>query len=483
MIRKATDKSRLLGWLTLILVVGFLSTSIAAYVVSSNSIRSGISNDALPLTGDNIYSEIQKDLLQPVLISSLMAHDTFVRDWILGGERNPQRITAYLKEIKEKYGSTSSFLISEGSRKYYFADGVLKTVRQSVPADSWYFRVRQMKAPYEINVDYDLANRNSLTVFINYRIVDRAGQYLGATGVGLTLDRVNTLIDRYQDQFKRRIFFVAPDGQITLTGKSMRQAQGSIHDLPGIREIADRILNRNNTSANLEYRQDGADVLVNARFIPELGWFLVVEQDGNEEIKPVKNVFLLNLAISLAASLLVLAVTLFAVNRYQRRLEQMATSDSLTGLLNRQAFEYVFQKMTADAKRTARPLSVVLFDIDLFKRVNDQYGHLEGDKVIREVADLAREACRASDEVVRWGGEEFMLILKDCPLEHARTLAEKLRLAVVGHAFPLAEKYGQITISLGVVQMDPDESETSLFNRADKALYLAKENGRNRTEG
>ncbi|HEX8979931.1 MAG TPA: sensor domain-containing diguanylate cyclase [Parasulfuritortus sp.] len=477
--RIASEKYRLLGWLSLILIVGFLSTSIAAYVVSSDSIRKSIANDALPLTSDNIYSEIQKDLLRPVFISSLMANDTFLRDWVLNGEKDVSQVTRYLAEVREKYGTISSFLVSEKTRRYYYAKGILKTVSPSVAADAWYFRVRRMTAPYEINVDYDLANHNSLTIFINHRVFDYQGHFIGAAGVGLTLGTVSQLIDRYEERFRRRIFFVAPTGRVVLTGKSMMQVHGSIRDLPGIRGVADRILNGKQAPTSLEYRQDGAEVLVNSRFIPELGWYLVVEQDGNSEIAPIKRTFLANLAVSLAASLLVLAVTLFAVNRYQRRLEHIATRDPLTGLLNRQAFEFVFQQLIAEAKRAGRPLSAVLFDIDLFKQVNDRYGHLEGDKVIREVAELARGACRASDVVVRWGGEEFMLILNDCRLDQAQAIAEKLRLAVAGHDFPLSAEHGPITISLGAVQLEPGESETSLFGRADRAMYLAKERGRN----
>jgi diguanylate cyclase (GGDEF)-like protein len=480
--RIPSEKFRLLGWLSLILIAGFLTTSIASYVVSSDLIRSNISHDALPLTGDNIYSEIQKDLLRPVFISSLMANDTFLRDWVLDGEHNVDQITRYLNEVKQKYGTISSFLVSERTHKYYYADGILKTVRPDVPADKWYFRVRSMQAPYETNVDYDMANRNTMTVFINHRVFDYHGNFIGATGVGLTLETMSRMLDRYQAQFRRRIYFVAPNGEIVLTGKSMRNIRGSIRDLPGIRTIADDILNSNDRPTGLEYQLNQAEILVNSRFIPELGWYLVVEQDGSKDIEPVRRIFLLNLAISLAASLLVLAITLFAVNRYQRRLERMATTDTLTELLNRQAFEFVFQHLLADAKRSGRPLSAILFDIDLFKAINDRHGHLTGDRIIRGVADLTRSVCRASDIGVRWGGEEFMLFLKDCPIEQATAIAEKLRQAIAGHDFLPGLEDARITVSLGVVQMRPGESETSLFGRADKALYAAKANGRNRVE-
>ena len=158
--RQLLKKYRLLAWIGVALVAGFLATSLVGYLVSMKSMRDGIGNQALPLTGDTIYSEIQKDILRPVFISSLMAHDTFVRDWIIGGEEGTEKITRYLNEIKQKYGVVTSFLVSEKSRKYYYADGVLKTVREDEPRDAWYFRVRQMKPDYETNVDPDMANRD-----------------------------------------------------------------------------------------------------------------------------------------------------------------------------------------------------------------------------------------------------------------------------------------------------------------------------------
>lgn len=474
-----SERSRLLGWLSAILVVGFLTTTIAGYIVSRDSIRDGIARQALPLTADNIYSEIQRDILQPVVISSLMSQDTFLREWILGGERDPGQIARYLNEIKKKYGTVSSFLVSERSRRYYYPGGTLKSVREDEPNDSWYFRVRDMKMPYETNVDYDMANRNTMTIFINYRVMDYHGNFIGATGVGLTLDTVSRLIDSYQEKFRRRIYFVDPQGTIVLAGKSMKDIRGSMRDLPGISALADKILSHGKEPSRLEYPRDGDMVLVNSRFIPELGWYLIVEQSERADIQAVKQVFGVNLAVSGAVSLLVLAITLFAVNRYQRRLESLATTDSLTGLMNRQAFESGFQKLIAEAKRSGRPFSAILLDIDLFKQVNNTFGHLEGDKVIRTMAQLISASTRETDVAARWGGEEFLIMLRDCPLEKAMEVAEKLRLTVSAHDFALDQTHAPITVSLGVAQYSAPESDAAFFARIDKSLYQAKEDGRN----
>ena len=320
------EKYRLFGWLSVILVVGFLSTSITGYIVSRNSIRSSIIEQALPLTADSIYSEIQKDLLQPIFISSMMAHDTFVREWIVDGERDTSRIVRYLNEIQLKYGTNNSFLVSERSRAHYVHDGVLKTVKKDNPRDKWYFRVREMTAPYETNVDPDQANRDTLTVFINYRVLDTHGKYIGTTGVGLTLDKIGEHIDRYQDEFHRRIYFIDPQGRIVLAGKSMSETRGSIREHPDISAIANPILKGGNTPVRLEYQTRRSTVLVNSRFIPKLGWHLVVEQDEGEDLKEVRQVLLFNLAISAIICLLVLAVMRMIVNRYKARLELTAQS-------------------------------------------------------------------------------------------------------------------------------------------------------------
>lgn len=481
-LRPYLRKYSTLGWLSLILVAGFLTTSIASYLVSRNTIRQGIAEQTLPLTGDNVYSEIQKDLLRPVFISSLMAQDTFVRDWLIDGERNPEQIERYLKEVKERYGTVSSFLVSEKTHRYYIGEGILKNVQPDEARDAWFFRVRAMKAPYETNVDPDMANRDTMTVFINYRIHDYQGNFIGATGVGLTLDSVSRLIESYQTRFHRRIYFTDATGTIVLAGKSMQHLNGSIRDLPGISQVADSILQKSAPPAHISYRLDKAEILVNSRYLPELGWYLIVEQSDMDEIQPVQQVFLLNLGISAIVTTLVLAIILLAVNRYQRRLEQTAATDSLTGLINRQAFEFVFRQSLLEAERTGQPLSAILLDADFFKQINDTLGHLAGDRVLQGIARLAKQAVRESDVVARWGGEEFLIQLRGCPLEQAMAIAEKLRQSIAQYDFGLNDPNMKVSVSLGVAQYQPPESGTAFFARADRALYLAKEKGRDRVE-
>ncbi len=357
---------------------------------------------------------------------------------------------------------------------------MLKTVKENEPRDIWFYRVRALKADYETNVDIDMGNRDTMTIFINHRVLDYDGNFIGATGVGLALDTMTDILDSYQTRFHRNIYFIDRDGAIKMTGKSMKDVHGSITALPGVSTIAKDILNRSSTPTRLEYQHNGTTVLMSSRFIPELDWYLLVEQSISDNVKPIEHVFIVNIIISAIVTLLILALTLFAVNRYQRRLLAIAGTDSLTGLLNRQAFEIVFQQAILDSERRGSPLSTILFDIDFFKLVNDNHGHLAGDRILQKIASLTKEAVRESDIVTRWGGEEFLVLLQDCPLAQATAIAEKLRHIIASHDFELPGSALSLTASMGVAEYENRETLNSFFARADTALYQAKAEGRNR---
>lgn len=154
-----------------------------------------------------------------------------------------------------------------------------------------------------------------------------------------------------------------------------------------------------------------------------------------------------------------------------------ASHDTLTDLYNRRFGEQVLTAAHLHARRHGSPLSLLLCDIDHFKQVNDRYGHPAGDRIIVSVAKALKQAVRGKDAVVRWGGEEFLVLLEDCPREPAQQLAERIRSRVEALA---DTEVGKVTLSLGLATLAPDESVGQLIERADAALYVAKESGRNR---
>lgn len=473
---------RLLGWITLILVGGFLTTSVAAYIASRDAIQHSISQQALPLTGDLIHAGLQKDILYPVFISSMMAQDAVLRDWLADEKSDPAVIQRYLDNIKRRYNTVASFVGSDARRQLYHTYGEPAPIIEGRVQDKWFFRMRaKTGTAYETNVETDVQYSGEATLFLNHRVIDANGKFLGAAGVAITLDTMNQVLARYQAHYGRNIYFVGDTGKVVLSGVVLREDEQALDTRSGMKGIAPAILNRSTVPTSLSYSNGSSDVLVNSRYVPELNWYLVVEQNVSGNIVPLTRIFAINFSISFAVTVLVLIITLYTVNRFQRRLQKMATTDALTGLLNRQALTVLFRQSSLVSKRTRKPMSAILFDIDHFKTVNDRFGHIAGDSVIRQVADIALEVVRESDLVTRWGGEEYLLLLNDCNLSQAVMVAENLRRRVSEHDFGLPGDKITITVSLGVAQYHENESETSFFTRADDALYGAKHGGRNYT--
>ena len=172
---------------------------------------------------------------------------------------------------------------------------------------------------------------------------------------------------------------------------------------------------------------------------------------------------------------------LLRVHRYSERLREMAITDGLTGLYNRRYFMELAERAFADAKENDLPLSVAMMDVDHFKRVNDTYGHAAGDEVLRTVAEICKGNARGSDIIGRYGGEEFVILMKDTPLPGAVSAAERIRQAVAGATIEASSAAVKVTISIGVAQMNEYTGNIDqLLSLADEALYEAKEGGRNR---
>jgi len=163
----------------------------------------------------------------------------------------------------------------------------------------------------------------------------------------------------------------------------------------------------------------------------------------------------------------------------ESRLLEIASRDALTGLYNRLAGDGMLEQYVAEAQAAGRPFSVILADLDHFKRINDTRGHQAGDAALAAVGQILQAGIRGDDVAIRWGGEEFLMLAADCGLAQALELAERL-LAAVARA-DVAEA-GAITASIGVAQLLEGETSAALLQRADDAMYRAKSSGRNRVE-
>ncbi|HHN74441.1 MAG TPA: diguanylate cyclase [Acidobacteria bacterium] len=170
--------------------------------------------------------------------------------------------------------------------------------------------------------------------------------------------------------------------------------------------------------------------------------------------------------------------------RYFERSYRMSVTDGLTGAYNKRFLEQVLQREVARAKRHRRPLSVLMLDIDHFKRINDEHGHPAGDAVLRSMAEVIAGRLRIHDFLARYGGEEFTVVLPETDAKGARIVAESLRERVEEYPFRYQGETIPVTISIGYAALDQEDAgAANLLRRADDCLYRAKNAGRNRVEG
>jgi diguanylate cyclase (GGDEF)-like protein len=173
---------------------------------------------------------------------------------------------------------------------------------------------------------------------------------------------------------------------------------------------------------------------------------------------------------------------LLEVNIKLEDIEEQARHDDLTGVYNRRALMLALEELKQRANASGEPLSICVIDLDLFKRYNDEFDHLTGDRILQAFAQAARDGLRSTDVFGRYGGDEFVQILPHTALAGAVLDAERLRNRISTLEIPFAPSMGPLTVSVGVAQYRPGETIVQTFARADGALYKAKQLGRNRVE-
>lgn len=205
----------------------------------------------------------------------------------------------------------------------------------------------------------------------------------------------------------------------------------------------------------------------------------MIFKDNDELYERLTDRLKQNFAIGLAITVVVAAIVGIILKRYYQNLERLVRFDPLTGALNRTAFSLLFTQAVKDRNRRKTRLSLVLIDIDDFKRINDKHGHHAGDLVLKTFAQTIFSLTREVDALCRWGGEEFVLLLGDCPVAEAARIAEKIKNATTSSKVRVESGCVSIAFSAGVVECGAAETLGQVLERADKLMYQAKTGGKN----
>jgi diguanylate cyclase (GGDEF)-like protein len=226
-------------------------------------------------------------------------------------------------------------------------------------------------------------------------------------------------------------------------------------------------------------------VLSSFRVIPDVGWTIIIEQDVAEAFSIVR--IYVYVIVLLALMTIVIAVTTFIyisretaeATKQHQELMIISETDPLTGLLNRRSMLSRMTQIVAEAEQSSSGFVLAMFDIDDFKNVNDSYGHIFGDIVLREIAARTVSILRVEDLLFRWGGEEFLVIIRNCDLVRGRAVAEKIRKVVAGAPINDGTFSQTVTVTIGVCRYKQNSID-SMIVEADEALYTGKRTGKNK---
>ena len=247
------NKYKIVVLISFLLIILSISITFINYFVSLSSTEKHLKTQSLPLSLDNIYTEIQKHLIEPYLVSSMMANDTFVQDWILKDELNNNKIKEYLEAIRNKYAMFATFLVSEKTGNYYTQDGLLEKIEKENPNNSWYFRFKQIPENHEINLDFNNNLSNSLIMFINYKIFDSKYSYIGATGVALKISYINDMLKMFRQKYHFKVYFLDEKGNIVLSERDII-LEKNIDEITNLKKYKNDIISKEPLS--LEYESN-----------------------------------------------------------------------------------------------------------------------------------------------------------------------------------------------------------------------------------
>ncbi len=474
-----TSKIRINLLICAIILLGFAAVGIANYQSYSEIIKEDICNIS-KLTTTNIYAEIRNELARPIVVSLTMANDSFLKAWLLGeshgnfSEAHMEKLGEYLTQLKDQYGYDAAFVVSETTKRYYYHGGLNKIISSEDEHDVWYYDFLDKNKPYDLDIDTDEVNHNQLTVFINCRILDEHGRLLGVTGVGLKLNRVQAMLKSFESQFDLKTALFNREGIVQVSTDTDEIYETNVFDLPDFQKNRQDVLDHTNLRS-FEYRDSHSSGYMITQYIEDMDWFLLVVKDTSV-LRRTQSAQMVNDLIIFAV---VVVCVLFIVDRLIRkndqRLSAMARTDSLTSLINRRGFNEALSKALAASR--GKPLYLFIFDIDDFKEINDSHGHLVGDQIIIRIGKLAQQAF-SSGTVARWGGDEYAGF---CMAEREEVLT------LVNNFYGLLRvdedlrPYG-VTVCFGITEFKPGDSANTLLYRADRALYQAKESGKDRYE-
>lgn len=444
--------------IVLLLLIGYLLFSLVFSVaLQSSKDRSRQEFDLL--LAERIYDAVENRFQGPIMVAKVMASDTMVHE-MLAAEKDRQRqetearFAAWLTGIQKSGDYDTVYLVSDSTRRYYTSDGIDKIVDQTKDShDKWYEMFKNSNAPYVVSVDVDQVHDKEWTLFVDARITDDRGRFLGSCGVGVFISGLQELIREFEEEYNAHIQLVNSDGLVMVDTNTYN--------------IETTHYGSNDLSEKDEYIYvpRGLNGSTVTKYVKDLDFFLVVQTEAGYQEKAMNSGIFWGELAAFAVIALGIMFTLRGGGGERSGERERSQTDPLTGLHNRNYFKDVYGER--GVFNTTRYKTIAVFDIDFFKEINDT---MDGDAILVMVADCARKYLGDQGDIYRWGGDEFVVLMQwsvDFAYEICREFCKDI------------EKDGRATVSVGITEVRLSDTIKKNYYRAAQGCYLVKEMGGN----
>ncbi len=459
-----------------LIMIVFITAAVAANVISVSRVSQQESEQTSRTIAHMVNGTINTVIGEPINVSRTMAQATAVREALsmenpLGTEEGADMIS-FMKKVKEEYGFAEIFAISDRTRACYTEKGFSRLINES---ELWYTEFNKRNKDYKFNVDTEIDGHGPQTVFINMEVKDEKGQRVGVCGVGIHVSQVAQLLARYENGYNLGIYMVDQNGRIRL--KTDKELLGN--------EITD-ITNLNEHGSNsFSYKRSGSKAIL-TKYVSELGWYLVIEDNEPDKIDAMKVVTPSLIIYAIGIILIIIITLLFGYYERGRNktlfvTKQQAETDALTGLLNR----YSMEKFIESIEKRGLPehLALAMLDVNELKEANDDIGHMAGDEMLIGTADCICDVFAPYGNMYRIGGDEFLVVCQ-CDDDKFINLMDEFEQKVAQWE---GQQVPTLTVSIGWAsrQQFPDYSMDQLRREADMLMYQKKseyysQSGKNR---
>ena len=465
-------------YIAVIFLVTIITVILASYLTLKDVINSH--NKQVQSAITPLFSLVTSEILRPLNVATFMANNQFLLDDVSQKNIDKKYITDYLKRISTSYNMLA-FVALKDHNIMFDSDG--KEVMLSSEDAEWFHRIKDLPGDQFT----DIGNSEDPHLYFDNRIFNKNGKFIGFTGVAIDLNYFSSKFQEYSDRFGFELYFVDKNNIITLSSNKIMKSESHhrkalmtrLNDLPWHQSLVANNGTDKNLNTEVMYTTESG-LLISQMPIQELDWRMFIVSPPAAEQSEYWKIFISRFLLFFFIAIIFYLILLNTINYLKSRLIKHSETDYLTQLPNRSHIHSHFDNLAKNNKN----LCVVLADIDNFKQVNDTYGHLVGDDVLRIISEQLSLTLRKIDVVGRWGGEEFVMLLPETSAQQAHIIVERIRKKIAAISFPISSTSGTFstTISFGISEKTLKHTTIeSYIDCADKALYEAKSNGRNQS--